>query len=474
MKWDWQRGILYVTTIGMQGCWLYALMALLNTKVADGHLSVLGILVLYPVAFVVNMLLRRLRMPGAAILSVSWLAWVVGMLLMVKTQLFSGVPMSDWQWLLSIPQSIAGVIYAFRPELLVLLITAVIWWLSLRLASRARDFSAVVGEFQFGLVMLVIILFVASLLKVSPVNSITIVLAFFFFALLGISIAHALEGTSWLSGLYQGHWSGLLVISISLILILGLLISSVVTPDLLQMFWAAIKWVGGLVWALIIKVVTFLASFSPDLEPTELPTMPSTPPTGSPEEFELWTMPDWLRSGLRFSWSVLVLGLILFALWRVSSDIFRWLSRRLVSIAGAEFEPIPGAFKIDFMNLLKRIFLRLFGLKLPFRRGKEERVLSEVTPVRQIYRQFLKWAAAGGYPRHIWQTPHEYRYALAGLLPEAREDFDLVTKQYEKARYGAWLPTGDELNELGQAWYRVKQTRLKRATIQVAHGKEVS
>lgn len=475
MKWDWRRGILYITTMGMEGCWLYALMAMLNAKVADSRLAVPGILALYPVAFIVNMLLRRLRMPRAGILSVSWLLWVVGMLLMVKTQLFWGLPMSDWQWLLSIPQSIAGVIYTFRPELLVLLSTGVIWWLSLRLTSHASSFAAVVGEFQFGLVMLVLIFFITSRLGASLENPVPLALTFFLLALLGISVGHALEGTSWLSGLYQGHWLGLLVISIGLILILGLLITSVVTPDLLHLFWAAIKWAWGLVWALIIKVIAFIASISPAPELTELPTMPSMPPTEWNEEFGRSIMPEWLRSGVSFGWSILVIGAVLLALWRVSSEIFGWLRQRLAGMAGAEFEPLSGAFKVDFMNLLKRILLRLLGLKLPFRlRGKKGAVPSEVAPVRQIYRQFLHWAAAGGYPRHISQTPREYYFALVGLMSETREDFDLVTQQYVRARYGAWLPTGDELDELGQAWHRVKQTHLKRAATEVTHVKEVS
>ena len=91
----------------------------------------------------------------------------------------------------------------------------VIWWLGRRLARLVSTSAAMVSEFQFGLVMLVIIFFVASQLEAALDNPVPIVLAFFLFALLGISVAHALEGTSWLSGLYQGHWSGLLLISIS-------------------------------------------------------------------------------------------------------------------------------------------------------------------------------------------------------------------------------------------------------------------
>jgi hypothetical protein len=61
MKLDWRRGILYVTIMGMESCWLYALIALLNKQVAGGHLSTLGLLLLYPLAFGFNKLIQQLR-----------------------------------------------------------------------------------------------------------------------------------------------------------------------------------------------------------------------------------------------------------------------------------------------------------------------------------------------------------------------------------------------------------------------------
>ncbi len=475
MKIGWRQSIVYTAIVGMEGCWLYALIALLNKQVAGDSLSVFGILLLYPLAFVFNMLLRRLRWHRVCHRAVSWLAWAVGMLLMVKLQLFAGLPLSDPAWLLSIPRSIAEIIYAFRPELLVLLSTGVIWWLSRRLASRVGGFPAVVGEFQFGLIMLVLIFVVALLLETSLDNPIPVALAFFLLALLGISVAHALEGTSWLSGLHRGHWSGLLLVCIGVILVLGLLITWVVTPDLLQLFWSAIQWVWSLIWGLIMKVIAAMSSLFPGPEPAELPPVPSMPAPESGGEFEMWAIPEWLRGGLRLAMGILWIGLILVALWRFSSDIFGWLRRKLAGMAGAEYEPLPGAFKADFLSLLKRILFRLLRLKLPFRpKGKEEALPPDIAPVRRIYRQLLRWAAAGGYPRHFSQTPHEYGYALAGILSEASEDLELVTQQYARARYGALPSTTDELDKLSQAWQRVKRAHLKQETNGLAHDKEVN
>ena len=257
--------------------------------------------------------------------------------------------------------------------------------------------------------------------------------------------------------------------SISLILILGLLISSVVTADLLQLVLAGLKWV----WGLVVKAIVFIVSLFPEPSPPSVELLPeesTLTPASEPDWSKFFRMPESVRSGLRISWTVMVAGFVLFALWRVSSQIFGWLRRKLASMSGAEFEPLPGAFRADFLSLLKRLLFWLRGLRPPFWwRVKSTAVVPEVATVRHVYRQFLHWAAAGGYPRHMSQTPHEYRYALANLLPEAQEDLNLITQEYVAARYGTWLPTEDELHNLKQSWHRVRQRHLKRISSELAN-----
>lgn len=470
MKIDWRQGILYVTLLGTEGCWLYALLVLLNRKVADGGLSTLWLLFLYPVAFGFNRLLRRLRWPEFSLRIISWLAWVVATLLIVKFQLFSSLAWSDAAWLMAIPRAIADVLYTFGPELLILVSTVALWWLGRHLACIEVNFSSLVGRFQFGLVILIIALLVASQLKLELADSVTVTLVFFLFALTGISIAHALEGTSWLSGLYQGHWSGLLLVSIGVIILLGLLIGSVITTDLLQIVVDGLKWL----WGLIMKLVALIVSLLPEPEPSELP--PPAPPAPEMEPsagFKLWSMPESVRRFLQSGWSILFFGIFLVALWRISTDIFRWLRRRFPGRAGAEYEAMPGAFRADLLSWLKRIVLGLFGVRRLFQRGKRP-TMPEVASVRELYRRFLRWTAAGGYPRHIYQTPHEYLYTLADLLPEARQDLAFMTQQYVSARYGTLPQTEDELRQLRESWRKVKQNNLKQMSRNQARGQEVN
>jgi len=247
MKLDWRRGIIYSSSLGMGACWLYAFVLLLDKQAAGGSLPAGWLLAVLPVSFAVNFWLGRLRWRRIVPLAVSWVVWLVVMLLMVKTQMFGSMAWSDPAWLLSLPRAVAGVLGGFRPELLIVICSAVIWWVGRHLAYMKAGFSALVSEFQFGIVLLVIAFFIGYQLKIEIDHSVYVALLFFFFALLGISISHALEGSSWLSGLYQGHWLGLLLVSIGMVLVIGLLVSSFITPDLLQRLLAVLKWL----WALV-------------------------------------------------------------------------------------------------------------------------------------------------------------------------------------------------------------------------------
>jgi hypothetical protein len=93
---------------------------------------------------------------------------------------------------------------------------------------------------------------------------------------------------------------------------------------------------------------------------------------------------------------------------------------------------------------------------------KEEGPASpEVKSVREIYRQFLDWAASAGCPRHVAQTPREYLRTLVEWLPAARWEFSFITHQYVYVRYSSSLPTEDGLDRLAEAWKRLRRMTKK-------------
>ena len=203
-------------------------------------------------------------------------------------------------------------------------------------------------------------------------------------------------------------------------------------------------------------------SLFPEAVPTEpLPEISAPPPTEPSEEFNLSTIiPESVRRGIRLVWTIMMIGFLLVFLWRVSSQIFSWLRHKLSTTAGAEIEPLRGAFIADILGLLKRILLKLLGFKLPLRRQRQPEP-HEITSVRHLYHRLLKWAAAQGQPRLVFQTPFEYLVALEELLPASRDTLHFITRHYVSARYGLSSPSAEELHQLKQSWHQVKQNRIK-------------
>ncbi len=442
-------------------CWLYALLSLLNTSAANGQLPVLLLLFVHPVAFGFNKLIQRLAWHKVYFTILNWLVWAIVMLIIVKTQVFADMAWTNPSWILALPAAVPKLIYTFKPELIILISSALLWWLGKWLASRNANFTTAIVEFQFGVVILVVFFLIASALKADLADALPITLTFFCFALLGAAIAHAQGDKSWLSGANRLQWSGLLFGSIVMVLLLGIVISLVISPDLLQLAIDGLKWLGRLA----MKILAFIASLFPMQEPSAMLPPAANMPTMEPrEEIILWHIPESVRSWLSIGVGILWSGLTFVALWQISSQIYRWLQTRL-STTGAETEPLKGAFIADLAGWLKRILHSLSGLKLLSRLFRRDRAFPpEAISVHQIYRRLLRWGAAGGYARHTAQTPNEYLRTLMDIIPQAQEDLSFITQHYVSTRYGNSIPGATELLDLRQSWKRVKQNRFKKTS----------
>lgn len=452
---NFRQLIIYITLFGMEFSWLYALLNAANKSVANA-LSVLLMLLTLLVSFAVSRALRYLSWNKVALTALSWVVWPIVMLLLIKVQLFGGTSFTDPAWLGSIPHALGQMVDHLEPALLILLSSAALWWLGRRLAYITIDFKAALVEFQLGLVLLVIVFFVAYETNLDQSASVPVAMTFFFMALIGISISHTQDNPSWLNSWRQGNWLGMLLISIGIILLLGLLISIIVTPDLLQLFLRALKWL----WGIVERMLTFFANLIPKQQEQPLPSLPPMAGPGQDEGPGL-TLPEWLLPGARLAWTIIAGGVLLIAIWRVTTQIIGWMRNR-ASTAGGEVESLRGAFKTDLLNWFKRLLSRLFGIKFgSLNRGRLKNVPPEIASVRQLYGQLLRWGSEKGYPRAKPQTPLEYQYVLNGAISENRDDLDFITCEYINVRYGCNLPTEEKLNQLKQKWHNLRKTELR-------------
>lgn len=452
MKRDWRQVLLYLTVMGMEGTALYVVLAVFNRQVALERLSVIGLLLLYPLAFAVTTLLQWLKLRPVYEYPINALAWAIAMLLTVKAQLISQMGLLNRDWLAAFWQSLGQ---GDRAVLVLFFSSMVLWFAGRRLARTSIDFATAVGEFQFGMAILLLTLFATSQLHIEVPNGIPAVIVFAVSSLLAMSLSHAREGKRWLSGLNQGHWATLLIVSIGLILVLGLLVSAALTPDFLQVIINALKWVGNQ----IMMAITYLLSLlpAPEGEPVPLPA-PDTAADNATQEAMRELIPEAIREPLRVAWLVLATGALLAALWRISTQIADWLRRRLANRSQGEMESLKGAFGADILGFLKRLLAVLFGGRwfAPRQTAPEN-----IPPSRQIYRQFLKWAAKRGFPRRTFQTPYEYLAALQELMPVSGAELSLITQQYVDTRYGTSPPSEADLDRLRETWRQVQKENPK-------------
>jgi hypothetical protein len=454
---SFKNALIYITLFGMETCWLYAALNAANQSVG-GVLYVPFLLVALFLSLGISALLKLLPWPKIVLTILSWIIWPAAFLLMVKYQLFALSGFSDSVWLSAIAHAFSQIFYTFEAPLLIFISTAVMWWLGRRMAYFKADFSTAVTETQLGVVILALVYFSAYQLKLEQSGSTGVALIFFFLALVGISLSHA-RGDSWLSSSHKKHWLGITLVLIGLILVFGLVASYIFTPDLIQVFINAAKWV----WSLIERLIAFFASLfppsthtSPEMSPLPTMTSPDTETSGGIH----W--PEWLRPSLLLVWEILIVGLIIVAVWRVTSEIFHWLQRHAPS-GGDEVESLKGGFWTDFLAFFKNLVYRLLKIQ---RKPREDDGLKNLPPqvvsVRQLYAQFLHWTSSKGHPREKFQTPEEYREALYRLMPEMEKNLDLITREYMNVRYGSGIPTDDKLVELKNCWHDLKKEGFKK------------
>jgi hypothetical protein len=451
---DLRNIVIYITIFGMEISWLYAALNAINKAVAD-RLSIPLLMVTLLISFGISRGLRFLPWPKAAQTFLSWIIWSIGMLLMVKVQLFPETAIGDPVWLASIPLGLTQIFSYLEPALLVLAGTAVLWWLGRRLAYARADFATTISESQFGLIILVIVFFVAYEEGLDQSSSLPIALAFFSLALFGAAVSHS-QNSSWLGSWKKGQWPVILLVSIGVILVSGLLISIIVTPDLIQLFLRALRWI----WDVIEHIMAWIASLFPPPSPSSVPSMPSLPAPG-PDENQGFNLPEWLRPGLSLVWEIVVAGFVVVAIWRISSQILSWMRRQAIGLGG-EVESLRGAFKKDLLDFIKNFLSKVFRIKFKSRDNGLRNIPPEIASVRQLYKELLKWAARAGFPRQIYQTPEEFRFNIERVAGENQDDLSFITRCYMDTRYGAVSPSESEFNQLKQKWSQLKKSNLNK------------
>jgi hypothetical protein len=449
---------------GMEACWMASGLWLLEARAAPGALPVFWLMLGVPLAFTVWRLARTLT--SSLRFSAGLGGGVIWALLLIEFSTFPVDALPELAWVGGSVRRLLQMQGAPNPIQLTALAAAASWVGGLRLATVRVGFDQLLGEFQFGLPILLFIFFCAAQWEAALPAAAPVVFFFTFF-LLGAAVVRS-DTNAWLQGRARARWLVALVCNAALVLGAGLLLTTLVTPGVLKLVLGFLETLWDTMIEWVIRFIAFLARWIPQ---PEIKSYAMTGGAGAAAQnpsgiADLMQIPDYVRRVAAFIVAAFWVVLSGVCLWRMASQIAAWLRRLMNDLDGGEVEALRGALRQDLLRLLSRVLRRLRGwiAWLGYALGRRTAADSlpvESAAVRRLYRNLLAWSAAGGCPRRRHQTPHEFLGRLCDWLPEARTKLALITEHYIEVRYGGRKPGAEVVKLLESTWQDVRHMRKK-------------
>jgi hypothetical protein len=456
MKVRLQRALLPATQLGMQACWLYAWLSLVEMNSLGRNAVALTVVPFLVFGGLARASIQRLPLRRPLWVVGFWLLWPLFAAVAGKLVLYSSMPWGEADWLYALPVAALRLIFETRTaELLLLFGSALAWYLGGRAVSQRPGHDALVGQFQFGLLLLLGAFLMMHGLGISPGHPVLLALVYFALSLSGIALTRSRREDAQEALPTNRQFTGSLVTVIAMVSLLGLLAGIAITPDLVGILIDAVRFVLHAIYSAFMFLISLLPE--PDIGPGAEPDAPAMgDDSGLIEFYRSLPWPALLRRVLFILWTVMVFGMLLFALWRLCGMVLDWLKRRS-NMAGVEVESLDSGFLADLLALL--LWMLNKGTSIQNRISQLLRRAvgaAEDVSWSGAYSGLVRWAEKRLRPREPGESAHEYQSALAVLLPAASTDLASVTEIYARARYGAHEPDSNTVDEMRQAIRRIR------------------
>ncbi len=456
-----RRFLLSCAVLGMTACWLDVWAEMLEQATSAQVSIASGVIVLLLVAAGWHAALARMKLHPVAVLAAYWATWLPAASLTARMLLYRGSPWVSSQWLLALPRSPVSVFFEPDvPALLLFIGSAAAWHLAQRRAVHLPDYGRLLADFQFGLVMLLVAFLVSYGFEVEVSHPLLPAFLFFGIGITAIAIARSADTNDTTVSLSPGQLSGIVAAAVGAVFFTFLLIATIVRPEIIDSAINGLHYAGSLIG----RALAYLASLVPAPDYGEIEA-PGAPATGDDSALIEWyrslPLPAIIRRLVYVLWVTIVLGVLLFALWRICEQVLQWLRKRRQPLEGAVVES-SGSFWADLTALVARIaaMMRRTGSAL-LARLKTQGNASRRTGI-DIYLQMIRWTDKKVLRRKPWQSPHEYLRSLVAFMPAAAQDLAFVTDSYVRERYGR-RPVPEEVRtEMDVAVHRIRHTRLNR------------
>lgn len=384
---------------------------------------------------------------------------------------YRAVPLWRSEWLGLLLRAAHDTLPLIPPPVLGAVIAPLLLWRGMALGSR--EFSHFVAEsaFRRGLAWSVLFAIVFAIYQdargfalVRPAAAVSL-LAFVFLSLVMLSLARLLG--LWTEAQQEGMrgapnrpWLALAVGVPTLIVLAAGMLGGLAGVDVWPYIAPIFRALAPLVEAVFI-VLFFFAGLLARLILFAISRIPRREPVVRPED-PLGPFDEMLRRVRDFTpspevvsdarWGMVALAILVFSL-----IILVAVARRRRRLRVADEDDRESVWdRGSLWKGMRRFFLR----RRPARAVEDLPDTPEGMTIRMLYRGLLGAARAAGMPRRPDQTPREFQVRLrAGAALEERP-LGRLTQAYEAVRYGAHLPSAEEIREAG-AHARQMEERLR-------------
>jgi hypothetical protein len=423
-------------------------------------------------------------LPGSSLLIV---AVGVSILFLIWVSVYArGSSLFNPRWLLSLLNDVLLLDLRAFHIFFIVAITAYLCWRAVRLLHRVYEPSHIFGMLRLGLGIILGVILVRAVQASSGVifnddGILLLLVAIFLFLALA---AHALARVNFVR---RTHASGIegdivpheraILGTISIVGIIMLLTAWIVdlaasptilrnTQQLFNILGRCYDWlvnILALVFAVLAAPLFLLIDWGLTRFPLKFPTLAPANTRGRPPH----VLPhDNSITPIIVPFLHILLPVLLIV---VAVFLLRWTlqRRRRVRVAmsrrrGEMRESLWSwrLFKAQFRALLRALFGRFW----PGRAARPEPTANlaaadepGVLGIREVYRAFLRRAAARGYPRQKNETPFEFQQRLNEQTPLAQAHIAPLTEAYAAARYGGAAADEAEVARVQREWMQLEQ-----------------
>jgi hypothetical protein len=448
-------------------CWLYPWSLLVAIWIGgEVLLSPLSMLVLLLAgAFLTLAVLETLGARRAGQFTLVALALLMS-LLAVRLDHYAAAGMLDW--LPNLGESVAIAMGHPTPPAIALALALLLWRRGVQIGSSSPTLPDVDSAFRWSIGALIgfaLLLALAIRPSVQPAleaRATPFVVGSFFVSLLTLALARleSLRTRTQAIGL-NTQWLGVLIAVAGLLVLTALVVSQVLSFDLLVLATRPLFQLLGRVLILLLYAIVIplayvvellaywlLSLFSPDTE-----NQPPEPPQASDIESLLRSLsqmvPPEVLGMLKIVSAIAVLALTLLL---VARTISRWRPRGTeIDEAREERESVwqAGQLRETLLAWLRRLLRRdrAVAASAVAAASNAAAIPPAISSVREIYRNLLKLGEAAGSLRQPASTPYEHEPSLESELEPGAAIAEL-TEAYVQVRYAEAEPSAEELTAL--------------------------